>query len=188
MKKHVAVWMHDKEARIFQLEPGTTQGKSSFLVRLCSIHHKPPERATDRLAEQRADARRFLSDIAREVDDADEILIVGPSTAKVDLITYIHRYERALEAKVVAVETVERPTNDELVANALRYFSPAPPPVPRTSAVPSAAVSPPASPAASPPAPRPAAASAEQPVGPEPRPTSPPPPDSDPPSDPLRSV
>jgi hypothetical protein len=47
---------------------------------------------------------------------------VGPSTAKLDLIRYVHQHEHALEPRVVGVETVDHPTDGQLIAYAKRYF------------------------------------------------------------------
>jgi hypothetical protein len=53
---------------------------------------------------------------------AHEILIVGPSTAKIAFKKHLHRRQPALAKKVVAVETLNHPSEGELLAYARKYF------------------------------------------------------------------
>jgi hypothetical protein len=69
-----------------------------------------------------ADAQHYYRDVARALEDAAEILVVGPSTAKLEFIKYVHKHDHALEGRVVGVETVDHPTDGQLVAYARRYF------------------------------------------------------------------
>jgi stalled ribosome rescue protein Dom34 len=56
------------------------------------------------------------------LEGAREILVVGPGTAKLELIKYIHRHHRDLEARVVGVETVDHPSDGQLLGYARHYF------------------------------------------------------------------
>jgi hypothetical protein len=53
----------------------------------------------------------------RELDRVDAVL-VGPSSAKLELISYLHAHERAIESKVVGVESADHPTDGGIVAHA----------------------------------------------------------------------
>ena len=55
-------------------------------------------------------------------DVREEILVVGPSTAKLGLIRYLHKHAHELEPRVVGVESVDHPTDGQLVAYARKYF------------------------------------------------------------------
>jgi hypothetical protein len=46
----------------------------------------------------------------------------GPSTAKLDFIRYLHKHEPALESRIVGIENVDHPTNNQLVAYTKTYF------------------------------------------------------------------
>ena len=48
--------------------------------------------------------------------------MLGPSTAKLELIEHVHKHDPALEPKIVGVETVDHPTDRQLVAFVRRYF------------------------------------------------------------------
>ena len=64
------------------------------------------------------DAHRFFGEAARALDSSDAILIVGPSSAKLEFFRYLHEHDRHLEAKVVGVESADHPTDGEIVARA----------------------------------------------------------------------
>jgi stalled ribosome rescue protein Dom34 len=120
MTKHVAVWIDHKEARIFRIVLDEIE-EMTVLAPLHNIHHKHP-RGHEGDKEHPDDAKRFFHDVARVLDGAEEILIVGPSTAKLELIRYVHQHERALEPRIIGVETVDHPTDAQLVAYAKKYF------------------------------------------------------------------
>jgi hypothetical protein len=54
--------------------------------------------------------------------DANEILIVGPSTAKLHFLNHVHQHDHALLPKIVGLETVDHPSDGQLVAYAKEYF------------------------------------------------------------------
>lgn len=57
------------------------------------------------------------------LEGADAVLIVGPSTAKLELFRYLHEHDRRIESKVVGVESADHPTDGEIVARARSYFA-----------------------------------------------------------------
>jgi stalled ribosome rescue protein Dom34 len=116
--RHAAVWIDHNEARIFFVNADAFETLS---VRSPNRHvHRHPISREDK--EHPTDAKRFFDEVARAVDGAEEILIVGPATAKLEFIRHLHAHERDLEAKVVGVETVDHPTDGQLVAYVRRYF------------------------------------------------------------------
>jgi stalled ribosome rescue protein Dom34 len=64
----------------------------------------------------------FFRDVAEGLRDAERILVMGPSTAKLQLLRYLHEREHELERRVVGLETVDRPTDRQLVAFVIRYY------------------------------------------------------------------
>ena len=53
---------------------------------------------------------------------AQEILVVGPAKAKLDLIKHIHKHHQDMVSNIVGVETLDHPTDGQLVAYARKYF------------------------------------------------------------------
>jgi stalled ribosome rescue protein Dom34 len=116
--QHAAVWMDQNEARIFFVNADNVETMS---VRSPNRHvHRHPISREDKA--HPADAKRFFDEIARGLDGAAEILIVGPAKAKLDFIRHLHAHERNLETRVVGVETVDHPTDGQLIAYVRQYF------------------------------------------------------------------
>ncbi|MFZ4738676.1 MAG: translational machinery protein [Bradymonadia bacterium] len=128
--KQVVVWIDHKEARIFPIEPGesaavTINAPSHF------IHHKHPLGPEGAKAHPE-DAKRFFHEVTRTLEGVEAVLIVGPSTAKLELIKYVHQHDHLLEPRIVGVETVDHPTDGQLVAYAKKYFTQSDAPRPST--------------------------------------------------------
>lgn len=118
MTRHVAVWIDQHEARIHDID-----AKNVDAVKIESpgrhIHRHPTVTAEH---DHPVDSQHFFADVVRALQDAEEILIVGPAKAKLELIKYVHKHQPALEPKIVGVETVDHPTDGQLAAYARRYF------------------------------------------------------------------
>jgi stalled ribosome rescue protein Dom34 len=69
-----------------------------------------------------ADAAHYFHEVAMVLADAEEILVVGPGTAKLGLLKHVHHHDHALEPKIVGIETVDHPTDGQLVAFVRHYF------------------------------------------------------------------
>jgi hypothetical protein len=61
--------------------------------------------------------------VIKAVSGAGEILIVGPGAAKLELIKHAHSYDTKVSAKIVSVETVDHPTDGQVLANARKSFT-----------------------------------------------------------------
>lgn len=120
MTKYVAVWIDHKEARLFSLAPENTD-ETKVMAQLDNPHHRASN-GQEGLKEHPEDAKRFFHEVVEALAGAEEILIVGPGTAKLDLLKYVHTHDHGLELNVVGVETVDHPTDGQLVAYAKKYF------------------------------------------------------------------
>ena len=61
--------------------------------------------------------------MADAITDAGVVLVTGPANAKIELVKHIERHVPMLSGKIVGVETVDHPTDGELIAHARKYFS-----------------------------------------------------------------
>lgn len=113
---HAVVWIDQNEAKIFHV------GRDSFDA--SAIHapqshvHRHPGKSPD----HPADEQHFYHEVAHALASAGEILVVGPAKAKLGFIKHVHKHDHALEPKIVGVETVDHPTDGQLVAYVRRYF------------------------------------------------------------------
>ena len=116
---HVAVWLDHREARVFRI------AKDAFEESTLRDAHHHVRRDTSRQAvdgKHPDDPKPFFHDVARTLDEADEVLVVGPSTAKLQFIKYAHAHDPKLVQRIVGVETVDHPTDPQLAAFARHYF------------------------------------------------------------------
>jgi stalled ribosome rescue protein Dom34 len=110
--------MDHQEARIFFVN---VDAFATLNVRSPTRHvHRHPVSREDK--QHPVDAKHFFDEVARELAGTGEILILGPSTAKLDFIRYLHAHDPVLERRVIGVETVDHPTDGQLVAHVRRYF------------------------------------------------------------------
>lgn len=115
------VWLDHQEARIFGVDAEKLQAE-----RIAAPEHHFHRHPKGPGAEHHhpSDSAHFFRDIATALRAAGEVLLVGPSTAKLQFLRFLVKYDQSLEAKVVGVETVDHPTDRQLVAHARHYFDP----------------------------------------------------------------
>ena len=70
-----------------------------------------------------AEDQAYLHATAQSIADAGAILIVGPANAKTELVKHIHNHDPKLINVIVGVETVDHPSDAQLVAYAKKYFN-----------------------------------------------------------------
>jgi stalled ribosome rescue protein Dom34 len=116
--RHAAVWIDHHEAKIFLLAAESFD-TSTFEAPHHHVHRHPKMTAE---RSHPADAERFYHDVAHALDGVEEIIVTGPATAKLEFIKYVHKSHHTLVPKIVGVETVDHPTDKQLVAYARHYF------------------------------------------------------------------
>lgn len=121
--RRVAVWLDHHEARIFHVD------LDSFDERALAapLHHLHRRKTAVEPKARKDEEHHFFADIAKAIASADEILVLGPSTAKTQLLHYLHEHARALEGKVIGVETADHPTDAQIVAHVKSHFGVPPP-------------------------------------------------------------
>ena len=126
MSKHIAVLIDHTEARIFEIHADPLRhhhaaDETSVAAPQHEVHRH--QRGRDGEGhEHPEDAVHFFQAVGLKIADADSILILGPSLAKHELMTYLAKHDRALAHKVIGVETVDHPTDKQVVALASETF------------------------------------------------------------------
>jgi stalled ribosome rescue protein Dom34 len=114
-----AVWLDHHQARIFHVD---LDGFDEQTLRSPAHHfHRHPKGPSEPHAHPE-DETRFFADIAKALATADEVLVLGPSTAKSQFLRYLQEHERPLAGKVVGVETSDHPTDAQIVAHVRSHF------------------------------------------------------------------
>jgi hypothetical protein len=116
---HAAVWIDHHEARVFHFGP---EEVDRLVLRpdhpTRHIHHKANSLGSGHAPED----QDYLEAVALAVADAGAILVTGPANEKAEFIKHVHRHDPKLMNAIVGVETVDHPSDGQLVAYARKYF------------------------------------------------------------------
>jgi stalled ribosome rescue protein Dom34 len=116
---HAAVWLDHAEAHVMHISPDDVERS---IVR--------PEGGRPHLhvksgivgSGHRSGDAKYYHEIAEALRGAQEILIVGPGQAKVELMKHLQKHDPQVAERVVGIESIDHPTDNQLVAYARRYF------------------------------------------------------------------
>jgi hypothetical protein len=118
--KHAIVWIDHQEARLFEIDAETVD---PAVLRSAGPHiHRHAKDLEVRVRNHPDDEHRFFHQVARALEGAAAVLVVGPSKTKLHFFRYVQQHERALEPRIVGIETVDHPTDAQLVARLREYF------------------------------------------------------------------
>ena len=116
---HAVVWIDHRQARIFHFDATEADERD---VRpkdpAPHLHHHANSIGSGHAAED----QKFLHQVAASIGDAKEALITGPANAKHELMKHIGHHDPEIAKIIVGVETLDHPTDGELVDYARRYF------------------------------------------------------------------
>ncbi len=116
---HAVVWINHRQARILYFNANAAD---ELVVRprnsAGQIHHKADSIGSGHAAED----RDFLHRTAEAMADAHAVLITGPANTKAELVKHVWQHHRALSKSIAGVETLDHPTDRELLDFARRYF------------------------------------------------------------------
>jgi hypothetical protein len=121
MFKYVVVWLDRSHAQIFHVHPERFD-ESSIWAKTHEVMRQP---STPLGAGELDQQKRFFADVGHALSEAGEVLVVGPSEAKLELLQYAHAHDPSLASRIVGVETVARPNDGQLASYARSYFLPA---------------------------------------------------------------
>jgi stalled ribosome rescue protein Dom34 len=116
---HAIVWLDHLNARVI----GFSRDKSESI----EIHSQRPDRQIHRKSGipgsgHAADDRDFFDDVAEALHDMGDVVITGPGTARVAFERYIRERHRDVAQRIVGAETLDHPSEGELLAFARKYF------------------------------------------------------------------
>ena len=118
---HAVVWLDHSEAHVFHFTPEEAEKLTAQSSSPRPRQHS--KRGNEGTSGHAAEDQRYFERVAGLLQGAQEILVVGPGNAKLGLIKHVHKHHHDLEPKIVGVETVDHPSDGQLLAYARRYFS-----------------------------------------------------------------
>jgi stalled ribosome rescue protein Dom34 len=68
------------------------------------------------------DDRRFFADVSAALSGYAHILVIGPSTAKLEFVRYARERDHTLGERIDGVETVDHPSDKQIVEFGKKYF------------------------------------------------------------------
>jgi stalled ribosome rescue protein Dom34 len=117
---HAVVWIDHREARVFHFNPTDVEKLVLHPDNPTKqVHHKASSIGSGHAA---AD-QDFLHAVAESIADAGAVLITGPANAKNDLVKHIDQHDPKLMKIIAGVETVDHPSDPQLVAHARHYLA-----------------------------------------------------------------
>jgi stalled ribosome rescue protein Dom34 len=116
---HVVVWIDHQEAHVIQFN---AEASASEVIKTKSKHGHVHQKSGVLGAGHANPDQNYLHDVALAVSGAGEILIVGPGSAKLELLKHVNKHDPKVSEKIVGVETIDHPSDGQLLAYAKKYF------------------------------------------------------------------
>lgn len=109
------VYLDHEHAKIFKMNPDGTEKLN--LHKHLNLHHQNNQNAVKK------DSSPFFHEVAESLKDASEVLVIGHGIAKDQFMNHLkdHKHDK-LAKKVVGVESVDKPTDNQILAMARKFF------------------------------------------------------------------
>lgn len=111
---HVVVWLDHSEAHIIHFNAEAAENEH------IKLHAKHTHSGTSSDGQANSE---FREKIVHSIAEAREILIVGPGLEKLALMKHIIKHHHDVSERVMSVETVDHPTDGQLLKYARKYFA-----------------------------------------------------------------
>lgn len=109
---HAVVWLDHHQANVLQFDAEHVQAEK---VKASSRHSKQHGNAV-------RTEHEFYADVCTALDGIAEVLVTGGGSALADFKHYVDKHRAPLAPRIVGYETVDHPSDKQLVALARQYF------------------------------------------------------------------
>ena len=116
---HAVIWIDHQEAHVIHFD---SQASDSEVIKTRSTHPHLHHKSGSSGAGHTGADKSYLHAVAEAVADAAEILIVGPGSAKLEWLRHVEKHDPKVAQKILGIETVDHPTDRQLLAYARKYF------------------------------------------------------------------
>jgi len=111
------IWMDSEKAQIFALK--TTGIEKTHLQKHGADHHSHNKKDHN----HDATVDRYYMDLARHIQEAQHILILGPGLAKNHFRSHLESHHpKNLATKVVGLENSDHPSEKQILAEARKFY------------------------------------------------------------------
>jgi len=116
---HAFVWIDHRLAKVFHFNDEANEVDQ---VHSGQAHQHLHHKANSVDSGHAPVDKDFLERVVKAVGSAGAILIAGPGTAKTELHTHIKHLHAPMAEKISAVETIDHPSDGQLLAHARQFF------------------------------------------------------------------
>jgi hypothetical protein len=117
---YAVAWIDHDEAHIIHFNADESEELTLHSKhRKSHLHHKSGQIGDGRAPEDHT----FYQEVSTALVGAEKILIVGPANAKSELEKHMRHHDKDLAACIVGVETVDHPTDGQILQLARKYFN-----------------------------------------------------------------
>ena len=109
---HAVVWIDHHSAQVLQFDADQSQAHKVK----AHIHHTRQHGSSVRTEHE------FFGEVCDALADIKEVLVTGSHTAQADFRHYVDKHRPTVGQQIVGWETVDHPTEGQLLALAQRYF------------------------------------------------------------------
>lgn len=116
---HAIVWMDHQDAKIVSFNATHAE---PVVVHSSAHGRHAQHRANVAGAGHKGVDREFFNRVVDGLQDFGAILLTGPAHAKLEFKNYIDSHAPALAKRISAVESMDHPTEPQLVAHGRKFF------------------------------------------------------------------
>ncbi len=116
---HAVIWIDHKEAHVIQFD---AEASDSEVLKARSVHPHLHHKSGSPGAGHTGTEPAYLHAVAKAVEGVTEVLVVGPGSAKLELVRHTERHDPQVAQHIIGLETVDHPTDGQLLAYARKYF------------------------------------------------------------------
>jgi stalled ribosome rescue protein Dom34 len=110
-----AILIDSEHAKVFSFDAGEVTNHA--------YHRHEPQHHTGHTQDQEKKSEHFFHQVAEHLKGAEHLLLMGSGLGKEHFKTHLESHHHELAKLIVGVDTVDHPTDNQLVAHAREAFS-----------------------------------------------------------------
>lgn len=123
-KTPTLVWLDHQEAKLVSAGGALLSTVRAAPEDLAEEDERRPNKPAASGRRSEHSHERYYAAVAQALKGAGPLVLSGPSTAKTELGRYLKKKAPELDREVIAVQTLDHPTDRQLAAFARNYFAP----------------------------------------------------------------
>lgn len=116
---HAVVWIDHQKATAWHFSP--TQQQETH-VQSADQHQRVHSRKSEHGGHRAPADHHFFDDVAKALDGAHEILLIGPAQTKQEFAAYLRSRHPPLGNAIVAIESADHPSDAQILSYARKHF------------------------------------------------------------------